>query len=86
MIRTLQFKLILLFRSIPSDDIKLRELLERFGLIERLTPYVSGGRGSVRSNEARDWLTGRRNEAIAEATLIISLITMIAAIVAAVRR
>ena len=39
-----RLKLILLFRSIPNDDIKLRELLERFGLIERFTPYVSGGR------------------------------------------
>ena len=31
-------KLILLFRSVPNDDIKLRELLERFGLIERSRP------------------------------------------------
>jgi hypothetical protein len=30
-----RLKLILLFRSVPNDDIKLRELLERFGLIER---------------------------------------------------
>jgi hypothetical protein len=29
-----RLKLILLFRSVPNDDIKLRELLERFGLIE----------------------------------------------------
>lgn len=36
-------KLILVFRSIPDDDIKLRELLERFGLVERFTPYVAGG-------------------------------------------
>ena len=43
-----RLKLILLFRSVPSDDIKLRELLERFGLIERFTPYVAGGRGALR--------------------------------------
>ena len=83
--RTLRLKLILLFRSVPNDDIKLRELLERFGLIERFTPYVSGGRGSLRGDEARQWLKERRNEAIAEVTLIVSAITMIAAIVAAVR-
>jgi hypothetical protein len=88
-----QLKLILLFRSIPNDDIKLRELLERFGLIERFTPYVSGGRGSIRSDEAREWLERRRNEAIAELTLLVStvamvaaVLAMIAAIVAAVRR
>ncbi len=60
-----RLKLILLFRSVPNDDIKLRELLERFGLIERFTPYVSGGRGAVRGDEAREWLTDRRNEAVA---------------------
>jgi hypothetical protein len=41
--RTLRLKLIRLFCSVPNDDIKLRELLERFGLIERFTPYPSGG-------------------------------------------
>lgn len=81
-----RLKLSLLFRSVPSDDIKLRELLERFGLIERFTPYVAGGRGSIRSDEAREWLTDRRNEAIAEVTLVISAVAMVAAIVAAVRR
>ena len=45
-----------LFRSVPNDAIKLRELLERFGLLERFTPYVSGGRGAVRGEEAREWL------------------------------
>jgi hypothetical protein len=83
---TLQLKLILLFRSVPSDDIKLRELLEKFRLIERFTPYVSGGRGSIRGDEAREWLESRRNEAIAEVTLIVSAVAMVAAIVAAVRR
>lgn len=83
---TLQLKLLLLFRSVPNDDIKLRELLERFGLIERFTPYVTGGRGAVRGDEAREWLTGRRNEAIAEVTLVVSAVAMVAAIVAAVRR
>ena len=63
-----QLKLILLFRSVPNDDIKLRELLEKFRLIERFTPYVSGGRGSIRGDEAREWLEKRRNEAIAEVT------------------
>ena len=79
-------KLILLFRSVPNDDIKLRELLERFGLIERFTPYVAGGRGAVRADEARIWLTERRNEAIAEVTLAVAAAAMVAAIVAAVRR
>jgi hypothetical protein len=82
----LKLKLILLFRSVPNDDIKPRELLEKFGLIERFTPYVSGGRGSIRCDEAREWLTDRRNEAIAEMTLIVSAVAMVAAIVAAVRR
>ena len=81
-----RLKLRLLFRSVPKDDIKLRELLERFGLIERFTPYVSGGRGAVRADEARIWLTERRNEAIAEVTLAVATVAMVAAIVAAVRR
>jgi hypothetical protein len=84
--RTLRLKLILLFRSVPNDDIKLRELLERFSLIERFTPYVAGGRGALRSDEAKEWLTDRRNEAIAEVTLIVSAVAMVAAIVAAARR
>jgi hypothetical protein len=84
-VRTLHLKLILLFRSVPKDDIKLRELLERFSLLGRFTPYVSGGRGAVRAEEARTWLEDRRNEAIAEATLLVSTLAMIAAIVAAVR-
>ena len=57
--RMLRLKLILLFRSVPNDDIKLRELLERFGLIERFTPYVAGGRGALRGDEARERLTDR---------------------------
>jgi hypothetical protein len=84
--RKLQFKLILLFRSVPNDDMKLREFLGRFGLIERFTPYVSGGRGAVRGDEARQWLQDRRNEAIAEVTLVFAAVAMVAAIVAAVRR
>lgn len=84
--RMRRLKLILLFRSVPNNDIKLRELLEGFGLLERFTPYVSGGRGSVRGDEAKAWLTDRRNEAIAEVTLVVSAVAMAAAIVAAVRR
>jgi hypothetical protein len=80
-----RLKLVLLFRSVPNDDIKLRELLEKFGLLERFTPYVAGGRGALRSDEAREWLKEQRNEAIAETTLIVSAIAMVAAIVAAVR-
>ena len=83
--RTLQLKLILLFRSVPNDDIKLREFLNKVGLIERFTPYVAGGRGPLRSDEAREWLERRRNEAIAELTLAVATIAMLAAIVAAVR-
>jgi hypothetical protein len=41
-----RLKLILLFRSVPNEEIKLRELLERFGIIERFTPYIAGGRGT----------------------------------------
>jgi len=81
----LQLKLILLFRSIPNDDIKLRELLHKSGLIERFTPYVAGGRGLLRGEETREWLERRRNEAIAELTLAVAAIAMVAAIVAAVR-
>jgi len=80
-----RLKLILLFRSVSNDDIKLRELLERFGFIERFSPYVAGGRGPFRSDEAREWLERRRNEAIAELTLAVAIIAMLAAIVAAVR-
>ena len=40
-----RLKLILLFRSVPNDDIKLRELLERFGLIERSRPTSLGAGG-----------------------------------------
>jgi hypothetical protein len=83
--RKLQLKLILLFRSVPNDDIILRELLDKFGLIQRFTPYVAGGRGALRSDEAREWLERRRNEAIAEVTLVVATIAMLAAIVAAVR-
>ena len=79
-------KLILRFRSGPNDDSKLRELIERFGLIERFTPYVAGGRGALRGDEAREWLERRRNGAIAELTLAVATIAMLAAIVAAVRR
>jgi hypothetical protein len=85
---TLQLKLILLFRSVPNDDIKLRELLKKARFIERFTPYLGGapgGRGPVRSEEAREWLEKRRNEAIAELTLAVATIAMLAAIVAAVR-
>jgi hypothetical protein len=84
--RMRRLKLILVFRSVPNDDIKLRELLDRFGLLERFTPYVAGGRGAVREEEARQWLTDRRNEAVAEITLVVSAVAMVAAIVAALRR
>jgi hypothetical protein len=80
-----RLKLILLLRSVPNDDIKLRELLGRFGLIGRFTPYVAGGRGALRADEAREWLERRRNEAIAEVTLAVATIAMLSAIVAAVR-
>jgi hypothetical protein len=60
-------------------------MLERFGLIERFTPYVSGGRGSIRSDEAREWLEMRRNEAIGELTFVFATIAVLAAIVAAAR-
>jgi hypothetical protein len=81
-------KLILLVRSIPTNDIELRELLKKAGLIERFTPYLGGApgsRGPVRSEEAREWLERRRNEGIAELTLAVATIAMLAAIVAAVR-
>jgi hypothetical protein len=35
------------------------------------------GRGAVRAEEARTWLEDRRNEAIAEATLLVSTLAMI---------
>ena len=59
-------------------------LLEKFRLIERFTPYVAGGRGPLRSDEAREWLERQRNEAIAEVTLAVSAVAMVAAIVASV--
>ena len=81
-------KLILLVRCIPTNDIELRELLKKAGLIERFTPYLGGApgsRGPVRSEEAREWLERRRNEGIAELTLAVATISMLAALVAAVR-
>jgi hypothetical protein len=81
----LRLKLIRLFRSVLSDDIKLRELLERFGLIEQFIPNVSGGRGSIIGEEAREWLERRRNEAISEVTLAVATIAMLAAMAAALR-
>ena len=68
------------FRSVHNDDIKLRELLEKLRVIKRFTPYVSGGRGSIRGDEASEILTGRRNQT----TLIVSALAMVAAIIAAV--
>jgi hypothetical protein len=70
-------KLILRFRSGPNDDSKLRELIERFGLIERFTPYVAGGRGALRGDEAREWLERRRNGAMAELTLAVATIAIL---------
>jgi hypothetical protein len=85
-VRFFQLKLILLVRSIPESDQLLRDLLSKFGLLERFTPYIAGGRGAVRGEEAREWLKAVRTEAIAELTLLVSAIAMIAAIIAAVRR
>jgi hypothetical protein len=49
-----RLKLILLFRSVPNDDIKLRELLERFGLLERFTPtYPEAGGPSEATKQRR---------------------------------
>jgi hypothetical protein len=65
-----RLKLILLFRSVPYDDIKLRELLERvrpprpLHTIRFWRPRSRQSRGS--KNVAED----RRNEAIAEATFV----------------
>jgi gluconate kinase len=39
----------------------------------------------LRDEEAREWLERRRNDAIAELTLAVTAIAMVAAIVAAVR-
>jgi hypothetical protein len=56
-----RLKLILLFRSVPNDDIELRELLERFGLLERFTPYSPevGGRQRRRSKRVAEGATER---------------------------
>jgi hypothetical protein len=58
--RMFQLKLILVFRSIPDDDIKLRGLLERFGLVERFTPYVAGGERSEVRKPGSGWKGARR--------------------------
>jgi hypothetical protein len=76
----------LLVRAIPEGDQELRDLLSKFGLLERFTPYIAGGRGAIRGEETREWLNDLRNEAVAELTLLVSAVAMIAAIVAAVRR
>ena len=83
--RFLKLKLILLLHSVPSSDRELQDFLTTFDLLERFTPYITGGRGPIRSEEAREWLEKRRNEAIAELTLLFSAVAMIAAIVAAAR-
>jgi hypothetical protein len=56
-VRFFQLKLILLVRSIPESDQLLRDLLSKFGLLERFTPYIAGGRGAVRGEEAREAMT-----------------------------
>jgi hypothetical protein len=84
--RMRRLKLIFLFRSVPSDDIKLRELLEGFGLLERFTPYVSGGRGPSEATKQGIGWRGDETRRLAEVTLIVSSVAMVAAIVAAVRR
>jgi phage gp16-like protein len=57
--KTRQLKLILLFRSGPNDDLKLRELLERFGLIKRFTPMW---RAAESSSEARKQRSGYKGD------------------------
>ena len=86
--RMLRLKLILLFRSIPNNDLNLRELLERFGLIERFTTHVdvAGERGTIRRDEAREWLDKQRSEAIAELTVVtLATVAMLVAIVGGAR-
>ena len=84
--RRLQLKLILLFRSVPNDDSKLRELLERFGLIERFTPYVSGGRGLNEKRRSKG-VAGEVDETRRSLKQLwrSATLAMLAAIVAAVR-
>jgi hypothetical protein len=84
--RTLRLKLIRLFCSVPNDDIKLRELLEEVRPHRAIYAVRLWRRGSIRGDEAREWLERRRNEAIAELTLTIATIVMLAVIVAPVRR
>ena len=46
-------KLILLFRSVPNDAIKLRELLERFGLRDsHPTSPEAGGPSEAKKQES----------------------------------
>jgi hypothetical protein len=85
---SLQLKLILLIHSAPTNDIELRELLKKAGVIERFTPYLGGapgGRGPVRAKKQGSGWRSAENEAIAELTLAVATIAMLAAIVAAVR-
>jgi hypothetical protein len=79
----LQLNLILLFRSIPNDDIKLRELLDKIRPHRAI--HTLCGRRRPRAAPGRRRLERRRNEAIAELTLAVAAIAMVAAIVAAVR-
>ena len=58
---TLQLKLSLLVRPIPTNDIELRELLKKASLIERFTPLCSRRRPRA--------TPGRRSKGVAgEAT------------------
>jgi len=58
-VRFLQLKLILLLGSVPDGDKEPQDLLSKFALIERFTPYTAGGRGSIRGEEARKRLEDR---------------------------
>ena len=50
----LQLKLNLMLHGIPQGDPEVRDLLSKHCLLERFTPYIAGGRGAVRGDEARD--------------------------------
>ena len=83
--RTFRLKLVLLLRSVPSRRHQASRAAGRFGLIERFTPYVSGGRAPSEAPRQGSGWKGDETRPIAELTLAVATIAMLTAIVPAVR-
>jgi hypothetical protein len=81
-----RLKLILLFRSVPNDDINFGSCWRGLASSSDSRPTSLAAEEPSEVTRQGSGLTDRRNEAVAEVTLVVSAVAMIAAIVAAVRR